>query len=169
MNEETAPVNEAEEAFWAAIEHAPEDALPKLVFADWLEEQGDLRGQCLRWLVQCDKHPAFDDLDTKTWDWWSRCPTDPTYYQDVSPEQYTLPPNLFTRVPTFGCGLWKGDATLVGALKKVCTAWVTCFEDCADPLDSDALKSEPFDADAVLNSITRTPTDDDFWAKLTYG
>ena len=37
-----------ESAFLAEIHAAPGDPCPKLVFADWLEEQGDLRGSLIR-------------------------------------------------------------------------------------------------------------------------
>jgi uncharacterized protein (TIGR02996 family) len=38
-------------AFLADIKEAPEDDAPRLIFADWLEEQGDPRGEFMR--VQC--------------------------------------------------------------------------------------------------------------------
>jgi uncharacterized protein (TIGR02996 family) len=38
-------------AFLADIKDAPEDDTPRLIFADWLEEQGDPRGELMR--VQC--------------------------------------------------------------------------------------------------------------------
>jgi uncharacterized protein (TIGR02996 family) len=37
-----------EDAFLAAILAAPRDDTPRLVFADWLEERGDPRGELLR-------------------------------------------------------------------------------------------------------------------------
>ncbi len=41
--------SEAEEAgFWSAIEEAPQDEVPRLIFADWLEERNDPRGPLLR-------------------------------------------------------------------------------------------------------------------------
>jgi len=41
--------SEAEEAgFWNAIAEAPEDEVPRLIFADWLEERNDPRGPLLR-------------------------------------------------------------------------------------------------------------------------
>lgn len=37
--------------FLAAMRAAPQDPLPMMVFADWLQEQGDdARAECLRWL-----------------------------------------------------------------------------------------------------------------------
>src|SRR5258708_19541960 len=41
--------SEAEEAgFWSAIAEAPEDEVPRLIFADWLDERNDPRGPLLR-------------------------------------------------------------------------------------------------------------------------
>ena len=41
--------SEAEEAgFWSAIAEAPQDEVPRLIFADWLEERNDPRGPLLR-------------------------------------------------------------------------------------------------------------------------
>jgi uncharacterized protein (TIGR02996 family) len=37
-----------EEAFLQAIIESPEDDAPRLVYADWLEERGDPRGEFLR-------------------------------------------------------------------------------------------------------------------------
>src|SRR5262245_15898045 len=46
----TASKNE-QAAFLAAIRDDPDDDGPRLIFADWLEEQGDPRGEFIR--VQC--------------------------------------------------------------------------------------------------------------------
>src|SRR5437016_1680130 len=41
--------SEAEEAgFWSAIAEAPQDEVPRLIFADWLEARNDPRGPLLR-------------------------------------------------------------------------------------------------------------------------
>src|SRR5262245_24760592 len=117
-----------EAAFWAAVAAAPDDDLPKLVFADRLDDRGDPRAACLRWLVAEHKRPAFDRIDTKTWDWWSREPADPLHYA-LSPREYVLPINLFSRLTPLGSGLWKGDATYVEALKNLCAAWARCVRD----------------------------------------
>src|SRR3954470_18515153 len=109
------PPGEAEAAFWDAIADAPTDDVPKLVFADWLDERGDPCAACLRWLVKENKRPAFDRIDTKTWDWWSRRPPAPEHYPD-SPHQYTVPRNLFTRLWPYGGGVWKGSATYIQAV-----------------------------------------------------
>ena len=139
-------MDETEAAFWAAIATAPDDDLPKLVFADWLDERGDLRGDCLRWVVAEHKRPAFDRHDTKTWDWWSRTPADPMHYEN-SPGEYRLPLNLFTRLAPFGPGLWKGEPTFLKALLNLCAAWRECVNDRVDPLADDQPRPE---ADAGL-------------------
>jgi uncharacterized protein (TIGR02996 family) len=41
-----------EEAFIQAIAQSPDDDVPRLIFADWLEERGDPRGKFIR--VQCE-------------------------------------------------------------------------------------------------------------------
>jgi uncharacterized protein (TIGR02996 family) len=41
-------VCDAEEPFLRAILAAPDDEAPRLIYADWLEERGDLRGEYLR-------------------------------------------------------------------------------------------------------------------------
>ena len=40
-----------EEAFLTAVCERPDDDAPRLIFADWLEERGDPRGEFIR--VQC--------------------------------------------------------------------------------------------------------------------
>jgi uncharacterized protein (TIGR02996 family) len=41
-----------EQAFLRAILERPDDDAPRLIYADWLEERGDPRGEFLRWVVQ---------------------------------------------------------------------------------------------------------------------
>lgn len=43
-----------EEAFLAAIEASPQDMLPRLVYADWLDERNDPRGEYLR--LEVERH-----------------------------------------------------------------------------------------------------------------
>ncbi len=136
------PAGETEAAFWAAVEAAPDDDLPKLVLADWLDERGDPRGACLRWVVAAHKRPAFDWIDTKTWDWWSRTPAQPIHYTPP-PREYVVPLNLFTRLTPFGPGLWKHKATFADALRDLCAAWAECVRDGADPLADDRPRAEP--------------------------
>lgn len=55
--------SEAEEAgFWSAIAEAPQDEVPRLIFADWLEEHNDPRGPLLR-ERQYQQHLSADCRD----------------------------------------------------------------------------------------------------------
>ena len=58
----------AEDAFLRAILETPDDETPRLVFADWLEEHGDLiqaaRGELMR--VQCELARWVPDLPRRT-------------------------------------------------------------------------------------------------------
>jgi uncharacterized protein (TIGR02996 family) len=47
--------------FLAAIAAAPLDALPKLVYADWLDERGDVRGELIRLEEATRERVAWDD------------------------------------------------------------------------------------------------------------
>jgi uncharacterized protein (TIGR02996 family) len=145
-------MGEPEAAFWAAIATAPNDDLPKLVFADWLDDRGDPWGACLRWVVAEHKQPAFDQIDTKTWDWWSGMPVDPMHYQ-LSPCEYVISLNLFTRLQPFGPGLWKGEPTFVAGLQKLCAAWRDCVEDGADPLADDRPRPESNAGLAAMDGV----------------
>src|SRR5262245_15136360 len=51
-------VDEEDAAFLAAVLSDPDDTATRLVYADWLEERGDLRGEFLRVLVQIDRPAA---------------------------------------------------------------------------------------------------------------
>src|SRR5436190_2525391 len=63
-------------AFLRAIREAPDDDTPRLVFADWLEERGDPRGEFIR--AQCrlaqmpDDHPARPGLEDHAQDLLAR-------------------------------------------------------------------------------------------------
>ena len=46
-----------EKDWWTAIKASPEDPLVVLAFADWLEEQGDLRTEGLRCICSLGKRP----------------------------------------------------------------------------------------------------------------
>ena len=48
-----------DEAFLQAILEAPDDDAPRLIYADWLEEQGDPRGAFIR--VQCQLARMAED------------------------------------------------------------------------------------------------------------
>ena len=46
-----------EQAFFEEIRDQPNNDVPRLIFADWLEERGDPRGEFIR--VQCDLAALF--------------------------------------------------------------------------------------------------------------
>lgn len=51
------PVVDPHEAFLQAIRAQPDDDGPRQMYADWLEEQGDVRGEYLRLLGQLEAKP----------------------------------------------------------------------------------------------------------------
>src|SRR5947199_5750750 len=51
-----------EDAFLQPILDNPDDDLPRLVFADWLEEQGNPRGTFIRLQCRRAKLPPFDPV-----------------------------------------------------------------------------------------------------------
>ena len=54
-----------DEAFLQAISENPDDDAPRLLYADWLEERGDPRGEFIR--VQCAL-ARMDEYDPRRWD-----------------------------------------------------------------------------------------------------
>jgi uncharacterized protein (TIGR02996 family) len=122
-----------EDAFWEAVAQRPDDDLPKLVFADWLDERGDPRGACWRWVVRRRVRPARDVAD-RTWDWWSRPPREPDYYPDADVGGAVLPPRLFRRLKGWPHDVWKGYVSYRAALDDLCRAWAACAAAGLDPL-----------------------------------
>jgi uncharacterized protein (TIGR02996 family) len=55
----------SEDAFIRAVLASPEDASPRLIYADWLEERGDPRGEYLRLLCALDGRPEADPQAVK--------------------------------------------------------------------------------------------------------
>src|SRR4051812_33743754 len=53
-------------AFVRAVCDAPDDDLPRLIFADWLDERGDPRGEFIRLQVGRPRLPA-DDPRRRDW------------------------------------------------------------------------------------------------------
>src|ERR1700694_4004760 len=54
-----------DDAFVQAIIDRPDDDAPRLIYADWLEERGDPRGEFIR--VQCAL-ARMDEYDPRRWD-----------------------------------------------------------------------------------------------------
>jgi uncharacterized protein (TIGR02996 family) len=116
-----------EDTFWRAIARQPADDLPKLIFADWLDERGDRRASCLRWMVQQCVQPIHDTTDD-TWDWWSRLPREPDYYPEGDVLKSILPNNLFLKLKGKPTAVWKGYSSYCGAVKDLCIAWVASVD-----------------------------------------
>lgn len=72
---------DSEEAFQAALDANPADHTTRLVFADWLDERGDIRAAGYRWLGRCEKYAEyFEDRDD--WFWIA---LDDCYHRHVIP------------------------------------------------------------------------------------
>lgn len=58
-----------EEAFLRAIREDPAEDAPRLVYADWLDEQGDPRAELIRFQVQLARTEEYDDnrLELEVW------------------------------------------------------------------------------------------------------
>ncbi|HTK74112.1 MAG TPA: TIGR02996 domain-containing protein [Gemmataceae bacterium] len=114
-----------EAAFSKAIQAAPDDPLPKLIFADWLDERGDPRATCLRWVVDRGLRPVHDAI-ADTWDWWSRPPREPDYYGGQDTTAAIVPPALFRRMNGKPTDIWKGYLSYADALRDLMQAWAKC-------------------------------------------
>src|SRR5438034_3143207 len=75
----------SEDAFVQAIQNDPLDAALKLVFADWLEERGDIRSEFLRLEVELSRlqvnHERFESVRSKHRTAYDRC--DPVWAQQL--------------------------------------------------------------------------------------
>jgi uncharacterized protein (TIGR02996 family) len=105
-------------AFLAAIHETPEDDTPRLVFADWLEEHDDPRGEILR--IQCtlarmdEDDPAFKECQARDQQWRKR-------YQKAWNEELGGVVSGFERgLPVAGdddeTGMWLRPARVSGPL-----------------------------------------------------
>lgn len=87
-----------EDAFQAKIDENPEDGLPRLVFADWLEERGDPRAEGYRAMVAIGWVPYFlsDPNEDGLRDEWS-CGNYPSP-ADRNGDKSTLPQSWWAEV-----------------------------------------------------------------------
>ena len=83
-----------------AIRAEPEDDAPRLVYADWLEEQGRPdEAFCQRWMAKHGKHPGDRNgprIQARySWGWWPEGLAD-----DLNgPEHATLPLLVYLALP----------------------------------------------------------------------
>jgi uncharacterized protein (TIGR02996 family) len=93
LPESLGEVSDDLETFWRAIADRPRDAVPKLIFADRLDELGDRRGECLRWIADTGREPLQTDYgNTAVWGW---C----IHYPSCVVMPWAVPRHLFNRLP----------------------------------------------------------------------
>jgi hypothetical protein len=69
----------------------------RLVYADWLEERGDLTAAAQRWLAREGKFPRYAGESQDTWDWWR-------YGDDANSKPEDLPLIIWQRLPSNPAG-----------------------------------------------------------------
>jgi uncharacterized protein (TIGR02996 family) len=119
--------------FLAAIAETPDDPHPRLVFADWLEEQGrpGAAAAC-RWLAAGNR-PEFTAGDPLPWEWyahdeevredWSRRGCDPWGMLPAEPV-FVLPGRPEgCRHGTGPCSRWWEFPTREAAERELLEAW----------------------------------------------
>lgn len=104
-----------EDAFLADILEHPEEDAPRLIFADWLEDNGRAeRATVLRWCVANGRWPEhMPGKFSKPWQWWHRCVLDRADGQKFASSRAVLPPELMGPMEAGRC--WAADS-LAGAL-----------------------------------------------------
>jgi uncharacterized protein (TIGR02996 family) len=141
--------SEAEEAgFWSAIAESPDDKVPRLIFADWLEERNDPRGPLLRdqhfWQ---DLHPDCRDpvqavlavLDARPFD------SGKHLRQAATMVGAPLVPGLLERCRAAKSSGHVAAADLLAALSS----------DCLLPILPDLIELLPRHADALAPALAR--------------
>lgn len=113
-------MNERERAFADLVNANPKDRVPQLVFADWLDEQGDLRGEAWRVLVQVGKMPSQWAVKWR----WER---------DWLTRPHMLPSALFARL-SYLPGIYNPDVMAVyssffAAFNDAAIAYVRYYHD----------------------------------------
>lgn len=84
-----------EKPFRDAINNNPSDTTLQLVFADWLEEQGDPRAEGWRVLTEAGRRPHNYKPDSvNEWDWYSK------YGSPDNPRTITLPVSMWENMST---------------------------------------------------------------------
>jgi uncharacterized protein (TIGR02996 family) len=115
-----------EQGLLADIDARPADATPRLVYADWLEEQGRAdEALCQRWLVKHGKHPG-DRRGPRiqaryAWGWWPEGMAD----DPKAPPHATLPLLVYLALPKarfyVGHLYYPGRQEAEAALRKALT------------------------------------------------
>jgi uncharacterized protein (TIGR02996 family) len=92
-----------EAAFWRAIDQQPADPLPLLVFADWLEERGDMRAKTLRMAVAGKRSPGVRPNGAA---WWATTTADPVAWRSVPMGRRRSPPASVRPQPSWLAGFY---------------------------------------------------------------
>ncbi len=116
-----------EKGFQADIEERHADGTPRLVYADWLEEQGRAdEAFCQRWMVQHGKRPG-DRRGPRiqaryAWGWWPEGMAD----DPQAPAHATLPLLVYLALPKaryyVGHRYYPGRQEAEAALRKALTS-----------------------------------------------
>jgi uncharacterized protein (TIGR02996 family) len=104
------PIPTDESAFLAAVRAAPADLAPRLVFADWLDERNDPRGELIRIEEEMRTLPAFADR------FWALKPRRNELRQLADPDWLASFGYGTVVRPLFGHGIpddWKGRWRLI--------------------------------------------------------
>ena len=99
-----------EEAFLRAISAAPDDAAPRLVYADWLDERGDPRAEFVRVQVRLRDLPPTDpscaNFRTRDRELRSVCP--PYWLARLDPTVWCVVGNIVDERPAVNGGTARG-------------------------------------------------------------
>jgi uncharacterized protein (TIGR02996 family) len=116
-----------EQGFLADIGERPDDGTPRLVYADWLEEQGRPdEALCQRWMAKHHKHPGDRSgprIQARySWGWWPEGMAD----DPAAPQHATLPLLVYLALPKarfyVGHLYYPGRKEAEAALRKALTA-----------------------------------------------
>lgn len=104
-----------EQSFAVAINANPDDRVTQLVYADWLDEQGDPRAEAWRVLIEAGKRPLHSNL-AERWLW--------TWLVNAG-EKYNVR-DLFAVLPESLGVTYHG---FHAAMNAAAIAWVRCHRD----------------------------------------
>jgi uncharacterized protein (TIGR02996 family) len=92
-----------EDAFWRAINERPGDLLPVGVFADWLDERGDVRAKTLRMAVAGGRFPEVRPTGLA---WWVTTTANPVAWRSVPRGRLRSPPAPVRPQPSWLAGFY---------------------------------------------------------------
>jgi uncharacterized protein (TIGR02996 family) len=126
-------MNADEQSFWDAIAATPGDMLNIAIFADYLQERGDVRGDCLRWCVETRRNPIGPKVDDFPFNWWLRG------VENYSVDGRVIPKKLYWETKLYDHGIanyYVAYLTWHEAFQDLCEAWKTLIDKGTNPLDA---------------------------------